>query len=147
MYFAETILILMLNKHAGDSLRWLCTLKSLSMINQKMFYMIINHSKQKHFSFFDWGFSSNWWRASNFDLYCAFMAIEQWGFVRMPHLQRGASVYNGHIRGPTKHACCVAFGRWLLLPCFTTSVCRKHGLNHYLPHARRRFYQMSYLGG
>ena len=42
-----------------------------------------------------------WWRASNFDLCSALMAIEQWGFFRVPRLLwHGASVYNGHLRGP-----------------------------------------------
>ena len=40
------------------------------------------------------------WRAANFDLYSALMAIEQWGFFCVPHLLwLGASVYNGHLRG------------------------------------------------
>ena len=43
------------------------------------------------------------WRATNFDLSLAVMAIEQWGFFRVSHLLwHGASVYNynGHLRGP-----------------------------------------------
>ena len=41
------------------------------------------------------------WRAANFDLCSALMAIEQWGFFSLPHLLwHGASVYNGHLRGP-----------------------------------------------
>ena len=41
------------------------------------------------------------WRAANFDLCSAHMAIEQWGFFNVPHLLwYGASVYNGHLRGP-----------------------------------------------
>ena len=40
------------------------------------------------------------------------MAIEQWGFVRMPHLLiEGTSVYNGQLQGPMIHAFCPAFGR------------------------------------
>ena len=39
------------------------------------------------------------WRAANFDLCSALMAIEQWGFFSVPHLLwHGASVYNGHFR-------------------------------------------------
>ena len=39
-------------------------------------------------------------RAANFYLWSA-IAIEQWGFFSEPHLLwQGASVYNGHIRGP-----------------------------------------------
>ena len=38
---------------------------------------------------------------TNFDLCSALMAIEQLGFFSMPHLMwHGASVYNGHLRGP-----------------------------------------------
>ena len=40
-----------------------------------------------------------WWRAANFDLCSALMAIEQWGFFSVPHLLwHGTSVYNGHPR-------------------------------------------------
>ena len=39
------------------------------------------------------------WRASNFDLCLAFMAIDQWEFFIVAHvLWHGASVYNGHLR-------------------------------------------------
>ena len=39
--------------------------------------------------------------AAYFDLCSAIMAIEQWGFYSLLHqLWHGASVYNGHLRGP-----------------------------------------------
>ena len=39
------------------------------------------------------------WRAANFDLCSALMAIEQWGFLSVPHLLwYGTSVYDGHLR-------------------------------------------------
>ena len=51
------------------------------------------------------------WRAANFDLCSALMAIEQWGFFSVPHLLwHGASVYNGHLRGTITHNYCRAFG-------------------------------------
>ena len=41
------------------------------------------------------------WKAANFDLCSALMAIEQWGFLCVAKLLwHGASVYNGHLRGP-----------------------------------------------
>ena len=41
------------------------------------------------------------WRAANFDLSMTLKAIEQWGFFSVPLLLlHGASVYNGHLRGP-----------------------------------------------
>ena len=41
------------------------------------------------------------WRAVNFHLCSALMAIEQWGFFFVPHLfWQGTSVSNGHLRGP-----------------------------------------------
>ena len=44
------------------------------------------------------------WRAANFYLCLAFMAIEQWGFFSVPHLMwHVASVYNGHLWGPMTH--------------------------------------------
>ena len=42
------------------------------------------------------------WKVANFDLSSALIAIEQLGFLNsVPHLLwHGASVYNGHLRGP-----------------------------------------------
>ena len=41
------------------------------------------------------------WRAANFDMCSALMAIEQWGFFSVPQLLwYGESVYSGHLRGP-----------------------------------------------
>ena len=41
------------------------------------------------------------WRAANFDLCSALMAIEQWRFFNVPHpLRHGLTLYNGHLRGP-----------------------------------------------
>ena len=46
------------------------------------------------------------WRAANFDLCSALMAIEQWWFFSVPHLLwHGASVYNGR----DTHTYCWAF--------------------------------------
>ena len=40
-------------------------------------------------------------KGCKFDLRSALMAIEQWGFLSVPHLLiNGASVYNSHLRGP-----------------------------------------------
>ena len=70
---------------------------------------------RKFVCFFIWGFSSItkilliWkrhhgrWRAANFDLSSALMAIEQWGFLSLPYLLwHGVTVYNGHRWGPVK---------------------------------------------
>ena len=47
-----------------------------------------------------WRHHHCWWRAANFDLCLALMAIEQWGFFSMPHLLlHRAYVYNGHLQG------------------------------------------------
>ena len=41
------------------------------------------------------------WKASNLTFAPHFMAIEQWGFLSVPHLLwHRASVYNGHLQGP-----------------------------------------------
>ena len=41
------------------------------------------------------------WRAANFDLNSALLAIEQWGFFRVPHLLwHGPTLYNGRLRVP-----------------------------------------------
>ena len=40
------------------------------------------------------------WRVASFDLWSAFMAIEQWGFFTVPHLRwHRTSVYDNHLRG------------------------------------------------
>ena len=49
---------------------------------------------------FIWRRHHSRWRAANFDLCSALMAIEQWRFFSVPHLLlHGASVYTGHLRG------------------------------------------------
>ena len=41
------------------------------------------------------------WRAANFDLCSALMAIEHWGFFNVPHtLRLWPTVYNGNLWGP-----------------------------------------------
>ena len=66
------------------------------------------------------------WKAANFDLYSAPMAIEQWGFFSVPYLLwHGSSVYNGHLRGPMTHTpIAKRFAVELSRPVFTTWVCR-----------------------
>ena len=67
-----------------------------------------------------------WWRAENFELCSALMAIERWGFFSVPHLLlHGASVYKGHLWGPvtlTSIAECSTVE--LSLPVLTAKVCR-----------------------
>ena len=59
-----------------------------------------------------WRHYNSRWRATNFDLYSAIMAIKQWGFFSVPHLLwHRTSVYKGHLRGPvtlTPKAECLA---------------------------------------
>mgnify|MGYP003692190915 CR=1 FL=1 len=71
------------------------------------------------------------WRAANFDLCSVLMAIEQWGFVNVPHpLRHGPTVYNGHLRGPvTLTPVPERLAVELSLPVFTTNVCRDRGSN------------------
>ena len=62
------------------------------------------------------------WRAANYDLCSALMAIEQWGFFNVPHpLRHRPTVYNGHLWEPvplTPNAERLAME--LSLPVFTT---------------------------
>ena len=96
--------------------------------------------KTNTFFGFDWSFSSNWWRTSNFDLYSALMAIEQWGFFSVPHLLRqGASVYNGHMT----HACFRVFGSGAAPTWFSDLRLLRPGFDPDLPHAGRTLYQLS----
>ena len=67
------------------------------------------------------------WRAAKFDLFPALMAIEQWGFIRVPHLLwHGSSVYNGHLRGPvTVTSIAKRLAVEVSLPVFTNKGCRR----------------------
>ena len=69
------------------------------------------------------------WKAANFDLCSALIAIEQWGFFSVPHLLwYGASVYNGDFQGPVTLApIAERIAVEMSLPVFTTLVC--HGLD------------------
>ena len=80
------------------------------------------------------------WRASNFELCLALMAIEQWGFFNVPHLLRhGSTVYNGHLRGPvTLTPVAERLAVELSIPVFTTWVCRDRGSIPDLLHAPPR---------
>ena len=66
------------------------------------------------------------WRAANFALCSALMAIEQRGFSSVPHLLwHGASLYNGHLWGPvTLTPIAERLAVELTLPVFTTYICR-----------------------
>ena len=66
------------------------------------------------------------WRAANFYICSALMAIEQWGLFSVPHLLwHGASVYNGHLRGPvTLTPIAERLAVELSLPVLTTKLCR-----------------------
>ena len=74
----------------------------------------------------------------------ALMAIEQWGFFNVPHLLwHGPTLYNDHLRGPvtvTPITCTERLAVELLLPVFTSQVCRDQGYNSDLSHASRTFY-------
>ena len=72
------------------------------------------------------------WRAANFDLCAALMAIEQWGFFRLPYLLwHGTSNYNGHLREPlTLTAIAERLVVELSLPVFTTAVYLEHVSEH-----------------
>ena len=79
-----------------------------------------------------------WRRAANFGLCSAIMAIGQWGFFSVPHLPwHGASIYNGHIRGPvtlTQNAEGLTVG--LSLPVFYDLGLSRLGFEHRTFHLR-----------
>ena len=70
-------------------------------------YLFVIFRPTREFSLF-WRRHHCGWRATNFDLCSALVAIEQLGFFSVPHLLwHRASVFNGHFRGPvtlTLHA-------------------------------------------
>ena len=78
------------------------------------------------------------WSAANFD-HARHLCNEQWGFFSMPHLLwHGASIYNGHHRGPvTLKPIAERWAGELSLPIFTTYVCRM-GFEHPLAVFRLR---------
>ena len=78
-------------------------------------------------------------RGSNFDICLALMATEKRGFFSVPHLLcHRASVYNVHLRGPvTITPIAERLTVELLLPVFTTQVCRDWDSNTQPPLARR----------
>ena len=70
------------------------------------------------------------WRAANFDLCSALMAIEQWGFFSVPHLWHGPSVYNGHLRGPATSHLLPSFWQWSCLYLFYDLGLSRLGFEH-----------------
>ena len=84
------------------------------------------------------------WRAANFEICSALMAIEQWGFFSVPHLLwHWASIYNGHLRGPVTHTYCRAFSSGAVTICFYDSGLSRLGFEHptfRLRHRRGRTY-------
>ena len=79
------------------------------------------------------------WRAANFDLCSALMAIEQWGCFSVPYLLwHGESVYNGPLRGPvTLKPIAERLAVKLSLPIFTTFVFLSWIRTPNLPHGKR----------
>ena len=75
------------------------------------------------------------WRIAHYDLCSALLAIEQWGYFRLPHLLwHGASVYNGHLWGPvTLTPIAEHWAVELSLPVLTTLDCRGWDSNIELP--------------
>ena len=67
-----------------------------------------------------------------FDLYSTFMAIEQWGFISMPHLLwHGSSVKNDHLRKPRDtHTSCRAFSCGAVTTSFYDLGLSRLGLKH-----------------
>ena len=81
------------------------------------------------------------WRATNFDLCSALMAIEQWGIFNVPHLLwHGQTLFNDHLRGPVIHTCCRAFDSGAIATFFNELDLSRPGTEPDLPHARRTLY-------
>ena len=72
-----------------------------------------------------WRCHHDLWRAANFELCSALMAIKLWGFLSVPHLQwHGASVYNGYLGGPATLTPIVErLAVELSIPVFMTYIC------------------------
>ena len=81
------------------------------------------------------------WRAPNFDLCSALMAIEQWGFFNVPNLLRhGPTLYNGHLRAPMTLASVIE--HLAVEPsttCFYDLRLSRSGIEPHFPHTRRTY--------
>ena len=65
--------------------------------NSKCLFRLFGFFRSTREFLYIWRRHHYWWRAANFDICSALMAIEQWGFFSVPHLLwQGASVCNGH---------------------------------------------------
>ena len=77
------------------------------------------------------------WKAANFEICSALMAIEQWVFFNVPHLLwHGSTLYNGHLRG---HVTLTPVAELLAVE-LSLPVCCDRRSNPDLPHARRTLY-------
>ena len=97
----------------------------------------------KNFSFI-WRCHHYWWRAANFGLYTALMAIEQWGFFSVPHLLWHRASVCGHLWGSTTLTCCRTIGSGAVTTCF--QIYHDPESNPDLPHVRQKLYKMSHCG-
>ena len=106
-------------KNEWKNLRW-------KWNRRKMFFVCFEFFVQLEYFLLIWRRHHCRWRAANFDLCSAFIAIEQWGFFNVPHiLWHGASVYNCHLREPvTLTSNAERLTVELLLPVLTTYVGR-----------------------
>ena len=116
--------IYILPKEGNIFKKWNCIIDVLITLNFIMIYLFVCLWVFVPFESFSliWRRHNCRWRAANFYLCSALMAIEQWGFFSVPHVMwHGASVYYGHLRGhvtltPVAERLAVE----LSLPVFTT---------------------------
>ena len=65
------------------------------------------------------------------------LAIEQWGFSRVPHiLWHGPSFYNGHFQGLVNRTCHRALVSWAVTTCFKDQGMSRLGFEHPTPSLR-----------
>ena len=70
-------------------------------------------------------------KGCNFDFCSALMAIEQLGFLSVPHLLwHVASVCNAHLRETDTHSCCTAFGSGAVTTIFYDLGLSRLGFEH-----------------
>ena len=83
-----------------EKYQWLIIFIDFGHLTVRCFCLFGVYRPTQNFSLI-WRRNYDWWRAANFDLCSALMAIEQWGFFNVRNLLRhGHTVYNGHLRGP-----------------------------------------------
>ena len=111
--------MLVLSRYKGD-LIWYIKKKHM-LLHHEHFFLFIGLEfivPLEHFSLM-WRRHHCWWRAANFDLCSALMAIELWGFFTChTYCDTGLPLIMVISEDPWNSPCCRAFGSGAVITCF-----------------------------